>query len=147
MRNLKFVLMLAAAGLVWSVAGCGDSSKAPGGPDGVAARSSGGPLGSEQGAGPFKIVLTTDPAEPKAGDALFRAVVTRDGQPVKGAQVQISLAMPSMGMSGPTEALKESGGAYEGKANLSMGGEFEARVTAELGGESGVATFTFMVSQ
>ncbi len=105
-------------------------------------------LGSELAAGPFKVMLTMNPVNAKAGDATFTAKVTRDGKPVTNAKVMLKTSMPTMGMPGPDETLKHtSGGAYEGKVNLGMGGYWQGDVEIEVGKDKGVAAYGFTVVQ
>ncbi len=108
----------------------------------------GAALGTAQAAGPFQITLTTDPAAPTEGDTRFIAAVTRDGKPVKDAEVKAALSMPTMNMGGPNVELDhKDDGRYQGEADLSMGGAWQAVVTVSDEGETGTATYAFAAMQ
>ena len=152
-HNFRIPAAAAAVALGLAMAGCGGdegpTTPTPASPAPVAV--TGAALGADEAAGPFHVTLTSEPAEPKVGDTLFRARVTRDGSPIAGADVTLSLSMPSMSMGGPEAKLNASDsggpGTYEGTANLSMGGEYQANLAVESGGETGSATYTFMAMQ
>lgn len=154
-HNFRIPAAAAAVALGLAMAGCGGdegpTTPSPASPAPAPVAASGAALGGEEAAGPFQVTLTTEPAEPKVGDTLFRARVTRDGSPVTGADITLGLSMPSMNMGGPEATLKASAsggpGTYEGTANLSMGGEYQANVAVGAGGETGSATYTFMAMQ
>jgi nitrogen fixation protein FixH len=149
MRRTVMVLLFFGA-LAGSLAGCNGNQPAPtppAQPSGGGSPPAGAALGTEQAAGPFQVTLSTDPDTPKAGNTKFEAKVTKGGQPVKDATVNLSLSMPSMSMMGPEVTLKPAGDEYEGAANLSMGGEWEAKVTVSAGGETGTAVYRFSASQ
>jgi hypothetical protein len=147
---MKLSLGIAATfGLACFNAGCGGPQAPP--PPSVdtgAPASAAAPAGAEQAAGPFRITLSTHPADPKVGEAHLVAKVARGGEPVTDATVEISLSMPSMKMVGPEVTLNHTdGGSYEGTANLSMAGDWEAKTTVTVGGESGTAVHTFSAAQ
>ncbi len=140
--------------LVPLVAGCGappETATPPGGGSSGPAQAgrpvAGAALGSEEAAGPFRVTLTTEPAEPKVGTATLKAAVTREGKPVKDATVRVSLSMPTMSMGGPEVTLEPAGSGYQGTADLSMGGDFEAKVTVTAGGDTGTTTYHFVAMQ
>jgi hypothetical protein len=56
-------------------------------------------LGMQHAAEPFQVVLTTTPEAPLAGDTTFHVKVTRNGKPVTGATVNLTLVLPMMRMS------------------------------------------------
>lgn len=84
--------------------------------------------------------LTTDPTPPRKGSNIFRVKLTANGNPVSGAQVNVTFfmpAMPAMGMA----ALKTSvdlsdkgAGIYEGRGDLASGGTWQITVTARQNG-------------
>jgi nitrogen fixation protein FixH len=136
--------LLGILALLVALTGCGrareQTATPPGGVVPAAARVA---LGTQQAAGPFQVTLSTSPAPPKAGETRFQAKVSRDGQPVSGATVTVSLSMPSMKMTGPDVTLQAAGDRYEGSANLGMAGEWEAKTTVNASGETGTATYRF----
>lgn len=113
----------------------------PGSPSGAA-------LAEENAAGPFTVTLTTEPERPTEGETALTAVVTRGGQPVTDAHIQLNLSMPTMNMGGPEVEMKHAeGGRYTAKANLSMGGAWEAKVEVHQGDQTGTATCNFTALQ
>ncbi|MBI3911028.1 MAG: FixH family protein [Armatimonadetes bacterium] len=149
-RSVGVLLFLGAGVLVWLIAGCApeqNQTETP--PASVGApKQAGAGLGTPQPAGVFQVTLSTEPSAPKMGEMRFRAHVSRDGQPVSDAQLNLSLSMTSMKMIGPEVTLEPAGdGEYEATANLSMGGGWEAKVTITAGGETGTAVYHFTVSQ
>ena len=156
MRQIaKPFLVLGALLLVWPLAGCGGNNQAPSvppagtdtGPGGAPAASAAA-LGTEQTAGPFQVTLATEPTEPKAGETRFEATVSRNGEPVTNATVNLELSMPSMKMMGPEVTLDHTeGGEYAGTAKLTMGGEWQAKTAVSAGGETGTAVYEFTASQ
>lgn len=106
-------------------------------------------LGMWHPAGNFEVRLTTDPATPKAGENKLRVQVTRDGQPVSDAKVNVYLSMPSMKMAGAivnsTLAAAENG--YEGTAKLIHAGDWEAHINVQAGGKKGTAVYNFRAAE
>lgn len=147
-RFLGMSLLFGALALTWALAGCrpGTEQTTAPPPAGTGAAVAGAALGTEQTAGPFMVTLSTE-NPPKAGETQFEATVTRNGQPVTDATVNVNLSMPSMQMAGPEVTLKPAGDHYEGTANLSMGGDWQAKTTVSAGGETGTAIYDFNASQ
>lgn len=108
-------------------------------------------LGMRHPAGPFQVVLTTVPHAPTVGIIRFRVLVTRDGQPVTGATVNLGLAQPLMSKPEPSlyvafKAAKSSAGLYEGTASLSQTGDWEARINIQVGTHWARTLFQFKVA-
>ncbi|HXG24514.1 MAG TPA: FixH family protein [Chthonomonadales bacterium] len=152
-RLLGVSVFLSILAVAWALAGCrgGEQTAAP--PpttmpptSTTAPTATGATLGTEQAAGPFQVTLSTEPAAPKVGDTHFELRISRGGQPVTDATVQLSLSMPSMNMAGPEATLESGGEHYHTTAKLGMAGEWEARVTVTADGESGTATYRFSVA-
>jgi hypothetical protein len=137
---------IAGAALAWTLAGCRGQTDQGATPPPGASPVAGAALGTPQPAGPFEVVLSTENTA-KVGDTRFEAKVTRDGQPVTDATVNLSLSMPTMQMVGPDVMLKPAGEEYEGTANLSMGGQWQAKTTVTAGGDTGTAIYSFDASQ
>ena len=84
--------------------------------------------------------LTTDPAPPRKGSNIFRVKLTANGNPVSGAQINVTFfmpAMPAMGMAAMKTSvdLSDKGaGMYEGKGDLGSGGTWQVTVTARQNG-------------
>ncbi|HYL93230.1 MAG TPA: FixH family protein, partial [Alphaproteobacteria bacterium] len=85
--------------------------------------------------------FSSQPDPPHKGNNTFRVKLTgKNGVPVSGAQVSITLfmpAMPAMGMAAiKTSAdLSDKGdGRYEGNASLASGGSWQVTLTARLNG-------------
>ncbi len=85
--------------------------------------------------------LTTEPNPPRKGDNIFRVKLTgTNGNPINGAQVNVTFfmpAMPAMGMAAMKTSvdLSEKGaGTYEGKGNLGSGGTWQVTITARQNG-------------
>ena len=109
-------------------------------------------LGMQHPAGPFQVVLTTDPHAPTVGNNHFRVLVTRDGKPVTGATVNLGLAQPLMSKPEPSlyvafKEAKSSAGLYEGTASLSQTGDWEARINIQVGTHWARTLFQFEVTQ
>lgn len=145
-RILGITLLLGALALTGPLAGCRGRTEPAATPPPGAPPVAGASIGTPQPAGPFEVTLSTE-TPPKMGDTRFEATVTRNGQPVTDATVNLDLSMPSMQMAGPDVTLKPSGNDYEGTANLSMGGEWQAKTTVSAGGETGTAIYNFNASQ
>jgi hypothetical protein len=114
---------------------------------GTGTQTKGTTLGTEQAAGPFRVVLTTPTMPPKVGETPFTAQVTRGGTPITGATVNLKLSMPSMNMGGPESTLALTGDRYMGNANLGMAGEWQADVAVKSGNETGTAVYVFNVPE
>ena len=84
--------------------------------------------------------LTTDPTPPRKGSNIFRVKLTANGNPVSGAQVNVTFfmpAMPAMGMAAMKTSvdLSDKGaGIYEGKGDLGSGGTWQVTVIARQNG-------------
>lgn len=85
--------------------------------------------------------LTTDPTPPNKGGNIFRVKLTgTDGNPISGAQVNVTFfmaAMPAMGMAAMKTSvdLNDKGaGIYEGKGDLGSGGTWQVTITARQNG-------------
>ena len=99
------------------------------------------PLGTEQAAGPFTVVLTTEPNPPKVGDNSFNVIVTRDGKPVEGAEVNINLVDPNKSATGATFQLTPMGERYAAAQNLNTTETMHADVTVIANNERGHAVY------
>lgn len=146
------MLLLVGVALMWILSGCAGNDQPTTPPPAATGMSTptgaGAALGTAQAAGPFQVTLSTQPAAPRSGDTRFQAKVTKGGQPVTDATVNLSLSMPSMNMAGPEASLQHmDGGSYEGTANLSMGGDWEAKTSVAGGGDTGTAVHRFTASQ
>ena len=93
-----------------------------------------------------QIDLITDPSPPRRGDNTLRVhLANPGGQPLAGAQVNVSFympAMPAMGMAAmkASAALADKGsGNYEGPIALSSGGTWQVTVAVQQNGQT-VAT-------
>lgn len=84
--------------------------------------------------------LTTDPIPPRKGNNIFRVKLTANGNPVSGAQVNVTFfmpAMPAMGMAAMKTSvdLNDKGaGMYEGRGDLGSGGTWQVTITARQNG-------------
>lgn len=84
--------------------------------------------------------LTTDPNPPRKGSNIFRVKLTANGNPVSGAQVNVTFfmpAMPAMGMAAMKTSvdLNDKGaGMYEGRGDLGSGGTWQVTITARQNG-------------
>lgn len=84
--------------------------------------------------------LTTDPNPPQKGNNTFRVKLTANGNPVSGAQVNVTFfmpTMPAMGMAAMKTSvdLSDKGvGIYEGKGDLGSGGTWQVTITARQNG-------------
>ncbi len=99
---------------------------------------------------PFKITLTTDPAQPAEDkDTVFKITVAEPtGQPVSGAIVTADLKMQMMDMGKNEVTLADKGsGNYEGKGQFSMAGPWNVIVTAKQGAKSGQQTFQIVAGK
>lgn len=102
----------------------------------------GGALGTEQPAGPFTVTLTTKPSPPQIGDNAWTVQVRKDGQPVKGAEVNITFVDPATGAKADVFQLTDTGGEYSAAQNLNTKGKIQAHVTAVANNQSGRAIYT-----
>ena len=100
-----------------------------------------GPLGTEQAAGPFKVVLTTDPTPPKVGENAFKVMVTRDGQPVRGAEVNINIVDPDKSATATTFQLAPIADHYSAAQHFNTTKTVHADVTVISGADRGHAYF------
>ncbi len=91
----------------------------------------------------YAITMTTVPNPPATGVNDFEVIVQDPNKkPVVGAEVSVSLMMPSMpGMGKRVVALKAAEGKaaaegkYVGQGRVLMGGKWEATITAKVGGK------------
>jgi hypothetical protein len=88
------------------------------------------------------IDFTTDPNPPQRGSNIFRVKLTnRDGSPISGAEVTVTLymaAMPAMGMGAmnTTARLTDKGnGLYEGSGSLGSGGTWQVTISIQRSGQ------------
>jgi len=89
------------------------------------------------------VELTTDPDPPRKGSNIVRVKLTgQDGQPITGANVNVTFfmaAMPGMGMASMKAIINASdkgGGIYEGKGDLGSGGTWQVTVRAQQNGQT-----------
>ena len=87
--------------------------------------------------------FTTSPSPPHKGSDIFHVKLTgRDGKPVEGARVTVTLfmpPMPAMGMSAMRTVVTLSdkgGGMYEGNGNLGSGGTWQVSIAVQKGGQT-----------
>lgn len=105
----------------------------------------GAALTTAQSAGDFTVNLSVV-GTPQEGENAFVATVTRDGQPVSDATVQVILSMPAMEMYGEELELEHTdAGQYEGTGNLTMAGDWQADVTITVGETEGKTVYDFRV--
>jgi RND family efflux transporter MFP subunit len=89
------------------------------------------------------IDFTTDPNPAHKGSNVFHVKLTgANGQPVAGAQVEVTFfmtAMPAMGMGAintTTQLMQKAPGAYEGKGVLESGGTWQVTITVKQSGQT-----------
>jgi RND family efflux transporter MFP subunit len=94
-----------------------------------------------EGAPQANVDLTSDPSPPRKGGNVFQVKLTRtNGDPIAGAQVNVTFymaAMPAMGMAAMKTSvdLSDKGnGIYEGKGDLGSGGTWQVTITARQNG-------------
>lgn len=108
-------------------------------------------LGMQHPAGAFQVILTTDPGAPTVGIIRFRVLVTRKGQPVTGATVNLGLAQPLMSKPDTSlylalKATKSTAGLYEGTTTLTQSGDWEARINIQMGTGWATTLYQFEVA-
>lgn len=88
-----------------------------------------------------QVELTTNPTPPQKGNNIFRVKLTgANGNPISGAQVNVTFfmpAMPAMGMAAMKTSVdlnEKSGGIYESKSDLGSGGTWQVTVIARQNG-------------
>jgi RND family efflux transporter MFP subunit len=88
-----------------------------------------------------QVELTTDPTPPRKGGNVFRIKLTgANGNPISGAQVNVTFfmpAMPAMGMAAmktSVDLTDKGDGMYEGKGDLGSGGTWQVTITARQSG-------------
>lgn len=99
---------------------------------------------------PGKVVLTTDPPVPVAGqDTAFRVTVTDEARKaVGGAKVEADLKMPTMDMGKNVITLSDKGdGTYEGKGQFTMAGPWNVIVTVTKAGVVGQRQFQLVTQK
>jgi hypothetical protein len=101
-------------------------------------------LGSQQEAGPFKVVLNTEPNPPVEGQVRFTVTVTKDEKPIEDATVSVETSQPTLNTQGPTLTLAPGPTGYEGGMNMATG-KWQFVVTVSSGSDKGTATYTFDV--
>jgi Cu(I)/Ag(I) efflux system membrane fusion protein/cobalt-zinc-cadmium efflux system membrane fusion protein len=89
-----------------------------------------------------QIELTTDPTPPRKGSNVLRIKLTgANGNPISGAQVNLTFfmpAMPAMGMAAMKTSVDftdKGDGMYEGKGDLGSGGTWQVTITARQNGK------------
>ncbi|MFL5733976.1 MAG: FixH family protein [Chloroflexia bacterium] len=95
----------------------------------------------------FLLSLNTNPSPPQPGPAtLTLAVANREGRPVTGAQVRMSMDMTTMIMGPQTGPMTEVGsGKYEAKVDFDMRGPWRVNVDVSKGGQSMSRNFDYRV--
>lgn len=85
--------------------------------------------------------LATDPTPLRKGGNIFRVKLTgANGNPISGAQVNVTFfmpAMPAMGMAAmktSVDLTDKGNGMYEGKGDLGSGGTWQVTITARQNG-------------
>jgi RND family efflux transporter MFP subunit len=88
------------------------------------------------------IDFTTDPNPLQRGSNILRVKLTnRDGSPISGAEVTVTLymaAMPAMGMAAmntTTKLTDKGNGLYQGSGSLGSGGTWQVTISAQKNGE------------
>jgi RND family efflux transporter MFP subunit len=94
-----------------------------------------------EGAPQANVDLTTDPSPPNKGGNVLRVKLTgTNGDPIAGAQVNVTFymaAMPAMGMAAmktSVDLTDKGNGVYEGKGELGSGGTWQVTITARQNG-------------
>lgn len=103
-----------------------------------------------EGRSPFQVMLGLAPEEPRADqETAFRFAVRENDQPVRGANVRVSLVMPLMDMGKNEFDAKEAAtaGLYEATGKFTMGDEWEIFVTVVKDGRKGVHVFNVRVQE
>lgn len=93
---------------------------------------------------PWKMQLSTEPAQPKYGaETMFRVTMKDEaGNPVSGAKVDADLKMKSHDMGRNVVPLADNGqGIYEGRGRLTMAGPWDVVIIASKDGKGGMQTF------
>ncbi|HET6387486.1 MAG TPA: efflux RND transporter periplasmic adaptor subunit, partial [Armatimonadota bacterium] len=98
--------------------------------------------GLSQKAGAMTISLNFDPSPPKAGAETLRFTLTdAHGAPVKGATIEVTTAMPSMSMGGPSGVARDDGdGTYSLPIMMGMGADWRVTVSITPPGAAGGKT-------
>lgn len=96
----------------------------------------------------YGVSIDSDPDPPRAEGTTFHLTVRREGQPVTGAKVCVSVDMPEMQHPGvSTVATEASPGTYDANLTFSMTGGWEGSVTiAEPGRRPASVPMTFEVT-
>lgn len=86
---------------------------------------------------------------PSTGEVAYRLSVTRNGEPITGAQVCLSAAMGGMsGMGVSDDAVEVDPGVYEVEVRFEMAGPWDGTVLVSDGGPESVAIpLSFRVTQ
>ncbi len=94
--------------------------------------------------GDFTVATAFSPAPPKEGRETLTVTLTDpSGAPVKGADVAITTAMPSMSMRGPTASATDNGdGTYTAQMGLQYVTSWTFTITAKSGTKSGRSVLT-----
>ncbi len=92
----------------------------------------------------LSVALSFAPNPPVKGlDTLTVSVTDANGNPVRGARVQIKTTMPAMSMAGPNLTATDNGaGSYTARGNLQYSTVFVFDVTAKANGATGAARVT-----
>lgn len=90
----------------------------------------------------LNVDFITDPNPPRKGVNIFRVKLTgANGNPVTGADVTVTLFMPSMpamgmaAMNATAKLTQKGDGLYEGQGNLGSGGTWQVTITAQQSGK------------
>jgi nitrogen fixation protein FixH len=87
--------------------------------------------GETQQAGRYRVALTFDPAQARAGDSstVTARIVDSDGRPVSDVAARLIMTMPAMDMT-PTETplTARADGAYSARATFPMSGAWLVRI-------------------
>jgi uncharacterized GH25 family protein len=132
MKRTNVPLALSAIVAATIAAGCGGGEQPAGGTASPPA------AGQSQ---EVKIMFTSDPIPPKAGENMFDVqVVGRDGRPVADADVAVEFYMAPIPSKMPEMRNRfplahDGGGRYRGSGNITMSGIWDVTVTAKRGGQ------------
>ncbi len=102
-------------------------------------------LGQQRTAGEFQVALSTLDS-PRSGNTTFQARVTRNGQPLVGAQVKLNLQIPNRRLDQAVKPILLTGdpeGLYQGTARLITHGQWKAQITVRSGQSKGSTTYRF----
>ncbi len=139
--------VIAAALVVFCLAGCKSGPKTLEGPVGIKSA-----IIAErvEGTSPWKVTLALQPPQPANGKPeAFRFTVTgADGKPAAGLSASVALVMPLMDMGKNEFPAKEvAPGVYEGTGTFSMADEWEVFLTLKSADKQARHVFNVRVAE